>query len=83
MSEALRADCARFLNEQRRLIGFRRDLATENAAWVPGRMSDSACPDLTTEGRGAPAAQPPPPNSRAAHAGQLEGELWQLVVDEG
>src|SRR5207342_354929 len=49
VSEDLRADCARFLNEQRRLIGFRRDLAPESAAWVPGRMSDSACPELVEE----------------------------------
>ena len=55
VSEDLRADCARFLSEQRRLIGFRRDLAPESAAWVPGRTSDSACPDVTAEGRSGPA----------------------------
>ena len=55
VSEDLRADCARFLSEQRRLIGFRRDLAPESAAWVPGRTSDSACPDGTAEGRSGPA----------------------------
>jgi hypothetical protein len=51
VSEDLRADCARFLNEQRRLIGFRRDLVQERAAWVPGRTSDSAGVNFAAEGR--------------------------------
>ena len=55
VSEDLRADCARFLNEQRRQIGFRRDLAPESAAWVPGHLGDSAPSDVIAEGRGGAA----------------------------
>lgn len=59
VSEELRTDCARFLNEQRRLVGLRRELPTESAAWVPG----------PAEGQRRPAGQAPP-NSRSAQSGQ-------------
>jgi hypothetical protein len=55
VSEQLRTDCARFLDEQRRLVGLRRKLPPEGAAWVPGLRR--------------PAGQSPP-NSRAEHSGQ-------------
>ena len=54
VSEELRTDCARFLNEQRRLVGLRRELPPESAAWVPGQRR--------------PAGQSPP-NSRSAQRG--------------
>ena len=69
VSEDLRVDCARFLNELRRLVGLRRELPPESASWVPGRVSDSACADVIAEGRDGVAGQSPP-NSRAAQAGQ-------------
>jgi len=65
----LRADCTRFLNELRALIGRRSELPPEGAAWVPGCASDSACPDVSPESRGGGAAQSPP-NSRSAQRGQ-------------
>jgi hypothetical protein len=65
VSEDMRADCARFLSELRALIGLRGELPREDAAWVPGRASDSACPDMIAEGSGGAAAQSPP-NSRSA-----------------
>jgi hypothetical protein len=37
VSEELRTDCARFLDEQRRLVGLRRELLPESVAWVPRR----------------------------------------------
>jgi hypothetical protein len=69
VSDDLRADCARFLSEQRALIGLRRELSPESAAWVPGRVSDPPGPDVIPEGRGGAAAQSPP-NSHSAQAGQ-------------
>jgi hypothetical protein len=64
----MRADCARFLNELRALIGLRRELPPEGAAWVPGgRVSDSAS-DVIAEGQGGGAQSPP--NSRSAQSGQ-------------
>ena len=69
VSEDLREDCARFLSEQRALIGLRRELSPESAAWVPGRVSDPPGPDVIPEGRGGAAAQSPP-NSYSAHSGQ-------------
>jgi len=54
VSEELRTDCARFLNEQRRLVGLRRELPPDSAAWVPGQRR--------------PAGQSPP-NSRSAQRG--------------
>jgi hypothetical protein len=70
VSEELRTDCARFLDEQRRLVELRRNLPPESAAWVrcPGRVSDPACPDVIAEGPDGAAAQSP--NTRAAQAGQ-------------
>ena len=54
VSEDLRADCARFLSEQRALIGLRRELLRENPPpWVPGG-----------------AAAQSPPNSGSEHTGQ-------------
>jgi hypothetical protein len=69
VSEDLRADCARFLSEQRALIGLRRGLSPESAAWVPGRMSDPPCPEVIPESRGRAVTQSPP-NSRSEHSGQ-------------
>jgi hypothetical protein len=69
VSDDLRADCARFLSEQRALIGLRRELSPESAAWVRSRGSDPACPDVIAESRGGPAAQSTP-NSRSAHSRQ-------------
>ena len=34
VSEDLRVDCVRFLNELRRLVGLRRELPPESASWV-------------------------------------------------
>lgn len=69
VSEDMRDDCARFLNELRALIGLRRELPPESAAWVPGCVSDPACPDVIAEGRGEAEAQSPP-NSRAVRRRQ-------------
>lgn len=69
VSDDLRVDCARFLSEQRALIGLRREMSPESAAWVPGRVSDPPCPDVIAEGRRGAATQSPP-NSPAAHSKQ-------------
>jgi hypothetical protein len=45
VSEDLRTDCARFINEQRALIALRRELTPENGAWVPRRVSDQPALD--------------------------------------
>jgi hypothetical protein len=47
VSEELRADCARFLGEQRALIALRCELAPESAAWASRRVNDPARPDVT------------------------------------
>jgi hypothetical protein len=65
VSEDLRADCGRFLEELRSLIRLRRALPPEGAASVPG--SDAA-PDARVEGREGSAQLSP--NSRSAHLGQ-------------
>jgi hypothetical protein len=54
VSDDLRNDCARFLDELRRLVELRRQPAADSAAWAPGRLSD-------------PQAAP---NSRSAQSGQ-------------
>ena len=54
VSDDLRNDCARFLDEQRRLVELRREPTPDSAAWAPGRLSDRQTP----------------PNSRSAQAGQ-------------
>ena len=54
VSDDLRNDCARFLDEQRRLVELRRELTPDHAAWAPGRLGDPQAP----------------PNSRSAEAGQ-------------
>ena len=69
VSEDLRNDCARFLNELRRLVGLRRELTPEKAAWLPARGSGPACPDLRAESPNGASAQLPP-NSRSTQAGQ-------------
>ena len=58
VSEDLRTDCARFLEEQRALIALRRELTPETGAWVPGRPSDldPTRPDERSEGRRGAAA---------------------------
>ena len=40
VSDDLRNDCARFLDELRRLVELRRQPAPDSAAWAPGRLSD-------------------------------------------
>jgi hypothetical protein len=54
VSDDLRNDCARFLDELRQLVELRRQPTPDSAAWAPGRLSD-------------PQAAP---NSRSAHSGQ-------------
>jgi hypothetical protein len=54
VSNELRNDCARFLDELRRLVELRRELTPDSAAWAPGRFSDPQAP----------------PNSRSAQPGQ-------------
>jgi hypothetical protein len=54
VSDDLRNDCARFLDELKRLVELRRELIPDSAAWAPGRLSD---PEAA-------------PNSRSAQAGQ-------------
>ena len=54
VSDDLRNDCARFLDEQRRLVELRRELTPDRTAWAPGRLGDPQAP----------------PNSRSAQAGQ-------------
>jgi hypothetical protein len=40
VSDELRNDCARFLDELRRLVELRRQPAPDSAAWATGRLSD-------------------------------------------
>jgi hypothetical protein len=40
VSDELRNDCARFLDELRRLVELRREPTPDTAAWTPGRLSD-------------------------------------------
>ena len=44
VSDELRNDCARFLDELRRLVELRRQPAPDNAAWDAGRLSDPQSP---------------------------------------
>ena len=54
VSDDLRNDCARFLDEQRRRVELRRELTPDNAAWSPGRLNEPQAP----------------PNSRSAQSRQ-------------
>jgi hypothetical protein len=54
VSEDLRNDCARFLDELRRIVELRSELTPDSAAWEPARLSDPQAP----------------PNSRSAQRGQ-------------
>jgi len=54
VSDDLRSDCARFLDEQRRRVELRRELTPDNAARAPGRLNELQAP----------------PNSRSAQSGQ-------------
>ena len=54
VSDELRDDCARFLDELRQLVELRRQPTQDSGAWAPGRLSDPQ----------------PPPNSRSAQRGQ-------------
>ena len=36
VSDELRNDCARFLDELKRLVELRRELITDRAEWAPG-----------------------------------------------
>jgi hypothetical protein len=69
VSEDLRADCGRFLNELRARVELRRELAPESGAWVPSHVSDPACPDVIAQGRLGAEAQSSP-NSSSAHSGR-------------
>jgi hypothetical protein len=40
VSDELRNDCARFLDELRQLVELRRELTPDSAAWASGRFSD-------------------------------------------
>jgi hypothetical protein len=44
VSDDLRNDCARFLDEQRRLVELRRQPAPDSAAWALGDPSDPQAP---------------------------------------
>jgi hypothetical protein len=44
VSDELRNDCARFLDELRRLVELRHQPAPESAAWAPRRFSDPQAP---------------------------------------
>jgi hypothetical protein len=44
VSDDLRNDCARFLDELRQLVELRRGLTPDSAAWAPGRLSDPQAP---------------------------------------
>jgi hypothetical protein len=68
VSEELRDDCARFLQELRALVGRRTAPPPGGAAWVRACPGDRAG-RLTEEGQ-REATEPPPPNSRSAHSGQ-------------
>ena len=54
VSDDLRSDCARFLDEQRRRVELRRELTPDHAARAPGRLNELQAP----------------PNSRSAQSGQ-------------
>jgi hypothetical protein len=54
VSDDLRSDCARFLDEQRRRVEIRRELTPDNAARAPGRLNELQAP----------------PHSRSAQSGQ-------------
>jgi hypothetical protein len=54
VSDDLRNDCARFLDDLRRRVDLRRELTPDSAAWAPGHLSDPQAP----------------PNSRSAQPGQ-------------
>jgi hypothetical protein len=54
VTDELRNDCARFLDELRRLVELRRELTPDSAAGPPGRFSGPQAP----------------PNSRSAQSGQ-------------
>ena len=54
VSDDLRKDCARFLDELRRLVEVRREATPDSAAWALGHLSDPEAP----------------PNSRSAQSGQ-------------
>jgi hypothetical protein len=62
VSEVLRTDCARFLDELRAQIGRRRE-RPESTGWVPSRVSDPARPDVIAEDQSLP-------NSHSSHSGQ-------------
>ena len=69
VSEGLQADCARFLDELRARIMFRRQLPPERTAWVPGRPNDPAPMDVSAEEAQEAAAQALP-DFRSAHSAQ-------------
>ena len=52
VSDDLRNDCARFLDELRRLVELRRELTPDRAAWAPGRLSDPQSPNSRSAQRG-------------------------------
>jgi hypothetical protein len=48
VSDDLRNDCARFLDELRRLVELRRELTPDSAAWAPGLSDPQAPPNSRT-----------------------------------
>ena len=44
VSNDLRNDCARFLDELRRRVELRREPTPDRPAWTPGRLSDPQAP---------------------------------------
>jgi hypothetical protein len=51
VSEDLRADCSRFLDELLARVEFLREFAPESGDWVPSSVSDPARPNVIAQGR--------------------------------
>jgi len=45
VSDELRNDCARFLDELKRLVELRRELTPDRAAWAPGPTDPQPLPN--------------------------------------
>ena len=52
VSDDLRNDCARFLDELRRRVELRRELTPDNPAWTTGRLSDPQAPPNASSAQG-------------------------------
>jgi hypothetical protein len=51
VSDDLRADCARFLEEQRALIRYRREFPRERASWLPNDNVGQSPPNSPQSGQ--------------------------------